>query len=259
MKMKIAAACLFMASASFAVDEYLPVAPGVWELDVGYSLVKSVGTYGKDGAKKDVVGAPMVQGVPVQIKFGVAKGADLELYLPVAFQNADAGGKSGIDRPELALKYGRAEWAYAYFLNVVLPLGVSDFSENPAPGSAVALGMVYDNTFESTLRVVGQASYQYSLPAGENKNPDLATLYLKPEKVWNPKLGTYLGIKTVVNTQRKFNGQQMDDAGYVVTAMPGFSFKHDNHLSYEVNIPLTLAGKAQDETWGVWASLYYSM
>jgi hypothetical protein len=259
-KTKIAIACLGLASASFAVDEYLPIGPGAWELDAGYSLTKGTGSYDANGDKQDAVGDPMVHGIPLQIKYGVATGMDLELYLPVTSQNDDAGGKTGVDRPELALKYSNPNWkTWGLYLNLVLPVGLSDFSSNPTPGTAVGLGGVYADQFSEQFRLVGLASYQYSVPSGDDKNSDILTLFAKPEYVVNSQTGVYLGLKYNMYGESEAAGTGKGDDGYVVTVLPGLNFKQDDKISYEVNLPVTVMGKSQAAYWGIWASIYYSM
>ncbi len=260
LKTKIAIACLGLASASFAVDEYLPIGQGAWEIDVGYAGTKGTGGYDANGDKQDVVGSPMTNAVPLQVKYGVMAGMDLELYVPVVSNNTDAGGKAGVDRPELALKYSNADWkTFGAYLNVVLPVGLSDYSSNPAPGTAVGLGGVYADQFSPEFRLVGQASYQYSLPSGDNKNSDVFTLFAKPEYVWNAQTGTYLGLKVNAFTEGKSNGVAKGDDGYLFTVLPGLNFKQDDKISYEVNLPVTLMGKNQSATVGIWGSVYFTL
>ena len=260
MKKQVIAICLGLSGYGFCVDEYLPVARGAWELDAGYSLANGSGVYDAEGTKRDVSGDPMTHAIPLQIKYGIGSGMDLELFLPVRFNNADAGDKSGLDRPELALKYAHPDWAFAVFLNAVLPVAIGGFADDPAPGSAIGVGTVYDNTFNGNFRVNGLASYHYAVPSGDAKNQDVLTVLAKPEMVWSARVGTELGARfDAFGESVNGRGENNGDAGNLLTVFPGINVTQDPYVSYEVNVPLTLSGKRQAASWGLWASVYYTL
>lgn len=271
MKERIATICLGLIGAGFCADEYLPVGQGQWELDAGYSLTRITGTYDNSGDYVEAAGSPAVHAFPLRFKYGVAAGWALELAFPILLENADAGDKAGVDRPELAMKYVQPGMAFGGFANIVLPFALGDFAEGSSalrmdtptgkPGAALALGGIYDNTFHGNFRLRGLASYEYAVPSGNAKNSDILTVYVKPAMLWNSRVGTYLGMKYnhVLESKGSSGNANPNSSGNLLTVLPGLNFTQDDRISYEINIPVSVMGKNQNTSLGVWASAYFKL
>ncbi len=276
MKTKVTLACLALVGAGFAADMRMPVAPGVVELSAGISLDRVTGAYDASGSlNEDAVGAgsPIVYGLPLRAEYGVMPGLSIALTLPVIIEESSvtptvSGGRTGIERPELMVKYAVPDLGVAGFLNIYVPFGLGDNAELPAtmrldrrtteagdPGAAIAIGAVYSNTFAGNYRVSGLAAYQYSVPYtdGDAKNSDVITVAVKPEYRWDAQVGTYLGIRyNHVLESKDSDGNAIPNIeGYRLTIAPGFNLVQNERIAYDVAIPVTVAGENQYASWGL--------
>jgi hypothetical protein len=248
MKFKVATLCLGLTTAGFAMDEYMPIAPGATEVDVGYSNIMSRGAWTDEFV--EATGSPMTHVIPLQVKYGISQGLDVELYLPYASQNDDAGGGSGARQPELGVKYAIPNSDFAGYLNLVLPFATGDF-DVPGLSTGIAPGVVYAKTF-GTYNLIAKASYQYNLEADDIKPLDVFNVYLKPGYTVSDKLGAYLGI----DAKATINGDAF--SGNLFTLMPGITYMQSPTVAYEVNIPVAVYGANNPAEWGIWASVYYT-
>ena len=231
MKNKIALLCLGLASASFALDEYLPVAPSKLEVDVGVSrAAPEVGN--------------VTTSVPLQFKYGIMEGLDAELGLAYN-KRSDA---SGVGQPALAAKYTvSAENGIAVFANLVLPFATGDYAD-AYKGLGIAPGVVYGKNY-GAFQAVGLASYQINMKDGDDIEADNALrVFLKPGYMVNDKLAGYVGI-------------DYNSAGDVSTTalVPGVTYTLSGEWAFEAALPYIVSESNSTKGWTVWASVYYTL
>jgi hypothetical protein len=264
MKSKVAMLCLGLASAGFSMDEYLPIAPKTFEVDLGYAFVKPTGIFDNDAERRswEDLGAPddyspILHGLNLQLKYGIAPGLDVEFAVPFVTSNDDAD-VAGVDRPELGLKYANPGMKGAgVYGNVALPLAQGDF-DAPGNGLAVELGGVYQNRF-GDFRMTGRAGYEINFEYEEGKSGNTFGLLLKPEAMWTEFIGTYLGVNLSFFGEDEFNGFAFDNGGYDLTLAPGLNVQLLEKLAYEIAVPVSVAGKNTTAAWGVVAQLYITL
>lgn len=225
MKSKVALLSLALASSTFALDEYLPVAPDALELDVGVShLAPDVG----DAS----------QGIPLQAKYGIMAGLDAELGL-----NYGINGSTGLAQPEVAAKYMLpGDMGLAAYVNFVLPFATGDFDNDPK--LSIAPGLVYGKNY-GQFQAVALASYQINTADGVDDN---IRVYLKPGYMVNDKLAGYVGID--YNKAGDVNSTKL---------APGITYMQSSTLSFEANVPFVVAESGAGKSWGINASVYYTM
>jgi hypothetical protein len=220
---KVALLSLALASSVFALDEYLPVGPKTLEVDVGVSYVTpEVG---------DASAA-----LPLQVKYGVMPGLDLELYTDLG-----VSGSTGLTPPQVAAKYAIGATGLAGFVNVVLPFAAGDFTD---AGLGIAPGVVYGKNY-GKIQAVGLAAYQINLDEGAD---DALRIFLKPGYMVNDKLAGYVGLD--YNKAGDVNSTKL---------VPGVTYTQSATLSYEANLPIVVAESGAGKSWGIWASVYYTI
>ena len=269
MKIQAALLSLGMVSAAFCVDEYQPIEKSKTEIDVGVTYIAQTGTYDHDSKKVDLPSgvSPALTGIPLQVKYGIMTGLDVELAWTYAMFNKDAGDMAGFQQPDLAVKYAFEGTGFAAYLDVVLPFVTGDFDVTPSGADlGIAPGIVYGKNF-GQIQAVGLVSYQYNLENGDKvKNGDLLTVYLKPGYSVSDALAAYVGVKYQMEGEAAFDGTSVTDTdGNLLTLLPGVTFTQNKMLSYEVNVPITVMGKnapnafLNPPSWGVWASVYVTL
>lgn len=260
MKKVVAIIGLAMVGSSFALDEYLSIEAGKVELDAGYWYVGSTGVYDPDGEKQDYPGdaSPAMNLIPLQVKYGITPGLDVELAAVAAFYNEDAGDRSGIMAPDIALKYTHTPVNAGVYVDLALPFAVGDFND-PAPGLGLGFGAVYANRF-GDFRLTAQAGYTINMESGDDiKAADKLLIYAKPEAMWTEFIGTYLGLKYEMFGEGENAGVGDNLDGSLITVLPGLNVALLPWLAYEVNAPITVWGTNQAASWGVGASVYVTL
>jgi hypothetical protein len=243
MKNKIALLCLGLASAGFALDEYMPLNKGVLELDAGINPVFP-----------DAGG--MVTNVPLQVKYGIMDGLDVELGWAFASANDDAGGGSGFGQPALALKYKIPDLDLAAYVNLTLPFATGD-NDVDSLNMGITPGVLYQMVSGPVTTILG-ASYQINLEADDVKRGNILSLMAKPSYAVTEYVGAYLGLTYTMTgeTELAGTGQGNDVSGF--TLWPGFTAALTKELAYEVNLPVVFVDGSMD-SWGIWASVYYTL
>lgn len=228
MKNKIAVLSLALASSVFALDEYLPVAPQTLELDAGIShLSPEVG----DAALS----------IPLQAKYGVMPGMDLELAL-----NYGVSGSTGLAQPELAAKYAIGATGIAAFVNLLLPVATGD-KDVPGSGLGIAPGAVFGKNYDK-VQAVAMAYYQINMEDDGVTPDNIFRLYLKPGYMVNEKLAGYVGLDYAM--QGDANSTKL---------VPGLTYVLSPALALEANVPVVIAESNVGKSWGIWASVYYTL
>lgn len=243
MNNKIAALSLALASSVFALDEYMPLNKGVLELDAGVNPVFP-----------DAGG--MVLGIPLQAKYGIMDGLDVELAWGYSSANDDAGGASGFGQPALGVKYKFPNLDLAAYVNLTLPFATGDY-DTPGLNLGITPGVLYQLNTGAVSTILG-ASYQVNLEADDVKSGNVLTLLAKPSYAVTEYVGAYLGLTYAMTAESEFAGNGAGNDFNSLVIWPGFTAALTKELAYEVNLPITLVD-GEMSSWGVWASVYYSI
>jgi hypothetical protein len=246
-------------SYSFGLDEYLSIESGKVELDAGYWYVSPTDLYDKDGDKTSIPGSPMQSLFPLQVKYGVIPGLDVELGTTGVISNKDAGDLGGFTQPDIAVKYTHTPLNVGGYLDLVLPFAMGNL-DVPEPAMGIQLGAVYANRF-GDFRLTAQAGYQINMENEDKlKQGNMLLLYAKPEAMWTEFIGTYLGLKYQMWGESEVDGTAGKDTdASLFTVLPGLNTVLLPWLAYEVNAPITLMGKNQPASWGIGASIYVTL
>jgi hypothetical protein len=239
MKTKVALMCLGLVSAGFCVDEYLPIAPSTLEVDVGVNPVfPEVGD--------------MSFGIPLQIKYGIMPGLDVE----VATNYTASGAATGLVQPDIAAKYSIGSTGFAAYLDVVLPFSTGDFDVAGA-GLGIAPGIVYGKNFDK-IQAVAKASYLLNMEKDGLTNGNVLDVFLKPGYMVDDKLAGYVGVDFKMTGKPDPAGPGAVD-GNTITLLPGATYTVSPSIALEANVPIVLSNDLGGTSWGVWASVYYTM
>ncbi len=240
MKSRVALMCLGLVTAGFCVDEYLPIAPKTLEVDVGVNPVFY------DNAT--------VTGLPVlQLKYGVMPGFDLE-----AAVNYTIGDVAGLTQPEIAAKYAIGATGLGVYANIVLPVATGD-NDVASVGLGIQPGVVYGKNYDK-IQAVARAYYQINLEGDNFKKQNVLDVYLKPGYLVNDKLAAYVGVDYKMYGEAEAGGNAISGSdGSAFTIAPGVTYTLDSKIAFEANLPIVLSDDVNGESWGIWASVYYTL
>ena len=267
MKKVLAIVGFALVGSSFALDEYLPVEAKKLEVDLGYSFMNVNGFYDNDAKKQDLGDDVSASGnaIPLQLKYGIIPGLDAELLWAFQMNSSESPapiGKtsaSGFGQPEIALKYAMMDIGAGAFVNLIAPFATGDFAD-PAPGMGLAFGAVYTKLLTPQFNLTGLVQYRLNMEDEDKvKDGNVFSIYAKPEFRFNEFGGAYLGVRYDMNSDSEFDGTSADDAGYLVTLLPGWNATWLPNVSTEVNVPLTIMGKNQPAFWGINLKVYYTL
>jgi hypothetical protein len=270
MKKLLAVAGMVLVNSGFALDEYLSIEKGKVEVDAGYAFTKPTGSFDPDGKSQDLdknADGPIGNGIPLQVKYGIIDGLDAELAISGIMNNKDFGDQAGFSQPELAVKYSVANIGVGGFVNAILPFATGNL-DNPEPAFGLGLGAVYQNRF-GDFRITGQAGYQLNFENKDKlKNGNVLLAYAKPEAMWTEYIGTYLGLKYMMQGEPEVDGKSMKDLlgpgtpdldAYQFAVLPGINVQLTQSLAYEVNVPVYILGKNAQQGFGINANLYATL
>jgi hypothetical protein len=265
MKLRMTALALLLTGTAFSMDEYLPVEKGKLEVDVGYLFAKETGFFDGDGERISWDDdpfypdgySPATHSIPLQLKYGILKGLDLEFAWMAVFTNEDAGDQSGMYRPEIGVKYADMELGAGVFANFTLPFATGDYDGSNIP-AALELGGVYGKRF-GDFRLTGLASYEINFESGGYNAGDVFRVLAKPEAMWTEHIGTYLALDFNVAGDAEIEGFGTLEGGYLLLMGPGVNVQLLPNLAYEISVPFAVAGKNASAFWGVGAQLYYTL
>lgn len=248
-----------LAGSLFAMDEYLPVKEKTIEVDVGYGLVNITGYFDDDGKKQDLSNeySPAMSMIPIQIKYGIIPGLDVEVMVPITMLNEDAGDASGLSQPSVGLKYVVPEVNAGGYVDFALPMGAKEIvGENPT--MAITFGGIYGLITEKFNLL---ATIDYTLEFEDNdkyKSGNTLSIFAKPEYKVMEKLGIFTGIGFDLTGESQFDGAEGDDAGHLMALQPGVNFAATELVAIEAGVPITLLGKNDMSAWGFYANLYFT-
>ena len=260
-KTLLAAAVLALTSGAFAYDEYGTVAKGKTEVDVMYTHTFGMGNYDADAKKQDAEGSPASYNPSLQIKYGIIDGLDVELSANYLIYNKDAGDVSGLNKPQLDVKYVHA-LGFGGLIGVDLPFGGKDIvGENPV--AALRVGPVLSKTIDK-VNLNGWALVTVNFEdKDKNKAANALDVYFKPQYNFNDKVGAYLGLdyqKSIGDAQSvdPIDGSTVsnDPKSYLFTVKPGVNYTINGTYSAELNVPVTVLGQNSTATAGVYVGFY---
>lgn len=261
MRRNLPATVLATATASFAFDVYLPLAPRTLETDLGYEIAFTLGGYDTDGNFQDVGDAsPVTQAPSVQVKYGLLPGLDVEVAASLEMRNEDANdgtAASGLSQPEFALKYVHPDLGLGGFVNVAAPFGSRDIvGEEPA--TAITVGVIGGAEFDQ-LAVNAYGGYVYTTEVEKGKQDEL-TAYAQAQYNVSDLLGPYLGLAWDKGLEGTWDGERRPESTWwILSANPGANFVFNDRLSAEASVPFTLAGNNVEAGWGLYAGVYYTL
>lgn len=262
MKKGIALLSMSLASAAFAVDEYLPIEAGKLEVDVGYSYAAVNGGYDDEGEKQDgLEGSGNL--IPVQVKYGIIPGLDVEavwafssLSVETPIGDADA---SGFMQPEIAVKYALMDLGAGAFFNFIAPFATGDFADPETPAMALQFGAVYSKLF-GKFRAGGQVDYRVNMEKDDLKDGNNLSIYLKPEFQVHQYGSIYAGVDYDMFAEEEVAGEGAGNDGNLLTLKPGWNATWTPLVATEVNVPITVMGKNYPGAgWGINASAYFTL
>lgn len=240
MKSRIAFLSLALAGSVFALDEYMPINKNAIEIDVGVSHVKPDG-------------GDAFQGIPLAVKYGITSDLTLELASGYSLQD----NASGLWQPDLALKYKVPNLDLAVFVNVTLPFATGD-QDVPGLNLGLAPGVLYNLTTGPVSTILG-AYYQLNFEADDIKDGNVLGLLAKPAYGINEQLAAYLRVDYLMYGETEFGGNGLGDDGYELLLAPGVTYTLSDKLSFEANVPFTVAEDNVGKYWGINAALYYTL
>lgn len=267
MKKLTALALLAISGGAFAFDQYLPVAQNKLEADAEFSYIAVGGGYDNGGTKQSATGSPSLMVPAIQLKYGIIAGLDAEVYVDYQLQNKDfsstGSSVSGLDRPQLAVKYAHPELGLGGFVNVALPLGSKDIVGDK-PATQIMGGVIYGKTFDQIV-VNALADYQYNTEDANKIKQDAIEAYAQGQFNVTPMIGPYLGVDFIKTLNTTMDGTSADpsDAGYGLTLKPGANITINDKMAAELTVPVAVMGKnttslANASYWGIYVGFYYT-
>lgn len=263
MKMIASLAVLAASSSVLAWDEYGALGAKKLEIDVMLNYTAYTGGYDQDGEKVDAEGSPALINPVLGVKYGIIDGLDVELAVPYAMYNEDAGDISGLDRTNIGLKYTHAT-GFGGFVAVDLPFGSEDIV-TPDPATTIYAAVQYTKTF-GQVALCDFIMYKTTLEVNDAKPADLLDIYVKPQYNVTDKIGPYLGIdyqmslgKTKTFDEETGESIEVDPESNLLTLKPGINYIATDAIGVEANVPVTVMGKNNGSFWGIYAGFYYTI
>ena len=259
MKFLLPLLTLSLAGSLFSMDEYLPIKEKTIEVDIGYTYMAITGIYDSEGEKFDASGSPAASMIPLQIKYGIIPGLDIELLVPFTMLNEDLIGESlnGLDMPNIGLKYAVPEVGAGGYLDFALPMGAEDIvGEDPT--MAITIGGIYGLVSEQFNLL---ATIDYTLEFEDKdkfKSGNTLSILAKPEYKPMEQMGLYVGVNFDLDGESKWDGEGLDDAGHLMTLQPGVNFAASEMVAIEAGAPIIIMGKNTLSGWGIFGNVYFT-
>jgi hypothetical protein len=254
---------LCTASALFALDEYMPVAARVMQIDLGYDRTSIGGNYQDTWESDGMENENNPSSLPMQGKFGLLD--NLEASMAVRYLFVDNSGHAGLDRPVLALKYGDPVTGGGGFLAISLPVGFEDIM-NAGNFATMTFGGMYDKKFP-LLTLYSNVSYSFNTEDNDKSKMDNLHFFAKPEYPLPlkslTKLNQYLGVNLAMSYDFWFNhmvnGESVDEGAHLFQVAPGAFYTFNKIVSAEMNIPISVSGQNQPESQTFRLQLYFTL
>ena len=254
---------LGLASASFALDEYMPIPYRVMQINVGFEKSSITGDYGQDWVNNEDADPDDPVGLPVQGKFGLLDG--LEMSGAINYLVQDRDGHTGLNRPVLALKYADNMTGYGGFLSISLPVGFEDIM-NAGNYATMTFGAMYGKNLPR-VKLLANASYSYDTEDDNKNKIDNLRLFGKPEfpipgawmEVHKQYLGLSLGFTYDFFFNRMLAGVSSDRGAHHLSVAPGLTYVFNKIVTTEITAPLSLAGQNHAAFQTLRAQLYFTL
>jgi|GEM_PF-2007246 len=240
-------AALGLASSAFALDEYLPLAPRVMEIDLGMERGSNLGYYDKSWEMVDYEREKSPLTMPVQGKFGLIDGLEGSMGINYILQDVD--GNTGFDRPLLALKYADTGYHAGGYLAIALPIGFEEVM-NSGNFASMIFGLLYG--FEMPqFKILANASYTINTEDEDETKNDQLHFFAKPEyplpipalAKHKQYLGVYLGLNYDYTFNATVNGKSDDVKTHLFSLLPGINYSLNRVVSSELTLTYPLFGK----------------
>jgi hypothetical protein len=244
---RLSVAAIGMAASAFALDEYMPLAPRVMEIDVGFERSSQLGYYDKSWEMVDKEMDKNPVSIPLQGKFGLSEG--LEGSMSIHYIAEDVRGHAGFDRPVLALKYAHPQYKVGGYLAIMPPIGFEEIM-NSGNYASMVFGALYGKNW-THCKLLTNAAYTFNTENEDETKEDQLHLFVKPEyPLPIPALAKskqYLGVNVGFNYDFYFNtvvkSQTFSGKRHLFTLMPGLNYTFNRIISSELTLDLPVAGK----------------
>jgi hypothetical protein len=250
-------------AASFALDEYDPVAARVMQINFGFERSAITGYYLDTWESNGIENENNPMALPMQGKFGLMD--NLEGSMEVRYLIQDDSGHTGLDRPVLGLKYLDPTMGAGGFLAIALPVGFEDIM-NAGNYASMTFGAMYNKKFPR-VNLLSNVSYTFNTEDSHKSKIDDIRLFAKPEMPITMKAltakGQYLGVNLGISYDFMFNqsveGNSVDDNAHLFVVAPGAYYTFNKIVSAELQFPISLAGQFQQETQTVRLELFFTL
>ncbi len=254
---------LGMATALFALDEYMPVPSRVMQINMGVERTSMPGYFQESWESNNIPYTNNPTSIPMQGKFGLLD--QLEGSMAITYLIQDDKGHTGLDRPVLGLKYGDVVSGGGGFLAISLPVGFEDIM-NAGNFATMTFGGMYDKDF-SQIRLFSNLSYSFNTEDNDKTKIDNLHFFVKPEyplqAPWLTAHHQYVGLNLSASYNLYFNhmvnGESVDAGAQLFQLAPGAYYTLNKIVSLEVNVPFTVSGQNQPESQTFRAQLYFTL
>jgi hypothetical protein len=257
-------AVLGLAASALALDAYLPLSPRVMEIDLGMERGAQLGSFDKDGEKRDAEADKNPLTMPVQGKFGLIEG--LEGSMGVNYIMQDVDGKSGFDRPLLGLKYADTCYHVGGFLAVNLPIGFEEVMKDGGNYASMVFGALYGFN-RDRFHLLANAAYTYNTENEDESKKDQLHFFAKPEypvalaalSKKKQYLGLYLGLNYDFYFNHTKQSESYDLTENLFSLLPGINYTFNRILSSELTLTYPIMGTNASNVQSVRFQLYFSL
>jgi len=252
-----------LSSRAWALDEYLPLAPRVMEIDLGFERSAVNGYFDESWERVENVADKNPSAMPIQGKFGLIDG--LEGSMAVNFITLDVDGKTGFDRPILGLKYADTCLHLGGFLGIALPIGFEDVM-NGGNYASMIFGAMYGLDLPY-YRLLANISYTFNTEDEAENKMDQLHFFAKPEYPLPIKaltarkqyLGAYLGLNYDFYFNAVAASESVDTKKHLFSIMPGLNYTFNRIISSELTVSYPLTGKNADDVTTVRLQVYFTL
>ncbi len=254
--------CLALTPA-LALDEYLPVATRIMQIDLGGARSSINGQYLDDWSDNGVENSNNPLAMPLQGKFGLSDGLEGSMQVNYIFQ--DSGGHTGLDRPVLALKYADSATGAGGFAAITLPIGFEDILD-AGNFATFTFGPMVGHRW-ADFGLLANASYNFTTEDKNNSKKDFVDVFVKPGyfvpipamRKHHQDLELNLGMEYTFWFNESVEGISVDQTDQLFSIQPGFLYTFNRIFSAEVKSHFTLSGQNQPSTNGVELKLFFTL
>lgn len=246
--MRISMVALGLTASAYALDEYLPLAPRVMEIDLGFERGSVLGYFDRSWEMQDqeIENNPMT--IPLQGKFGLSEG--LEGSMAINFIAKDVNDESGFDRPVLALKYAHPVYHVGGYLAIAPPIGFESVM-NSGNYASMFFGALYGKEWKH-FRLLTNATYVFNTENEDESKEDQLRVFAKPEYPLplaalakkKQYLGVYLGLNYDFYFNAVFEAESLGATRQLFSIMPGINYTFNRIVSSELTATFPLSGNS---------------